>query len=328
MRQDSACAYDISREGHRDSYLLIAEKLLGTNSLVGTKNLFSTFRFRQALFLTIDDYFMTFVVISLLRSLLGKKTVGISIRMEAIIEKMTPKRFIKRSLLQLLKPLPGVRVLALSPPWAVPGMESFTADWIDDLQLWDAPLIARTPPSLESNTFVDELERTKNGRKLILNLGRQDWQKGFKFFVSLAANKEIQARFQFAVVGRLREVDPDDVALFKAAGGIIDDRFLPESDLLDLYQKADLIWSCYDPVYNVNSGIFGRAVQFSKPTIVRRGSFLERFQKHYSSGIALDYGDVPKAQAALLGYDFAATAPVLKKPEGEARFRSAIGFTP
>ena len=68
---------------------------------------------------------------------------------------------------------------------------------------------------------------------------------------------------------------------------------------VSLMRQADLLWCCYNPIYDQSSGIFGRAIQIGRPTIVRKGSCLEGWQKEYGFGFAVDYGDIDALIAAL-----------------------------
>jgi hypothetical protein len=74
-------------------------------------------------------------------------------------------------------------------------------------------------------------------------------------------------------------------------------RFISDEELIELYKVSDTIWACYAPSYDQASGIFGRAVQFSVPVIVRDGSQvskLSRFLNHSTTTIT--WGD-PDAAA-------------------------------
>ena len=63
---------------------------------------------------------------------------------------------------------------------------------------------------------------------------------------------------------------------FKQCGGMAINRFVNEDELTALYASSDIIWAFYDEDYDQASGIFGRAVQFGVPSIVRYLSLVDR----------------------------------------------------
>ena len=84
------------------------------------------------------------------------------------------------------------------------------------------------------------------------------------------------------------------------AGGVFVDRQLRDDEILPIYAMADVVWTCYRPDYDQSSGIFGRAIQLDKPTIVRRESYLAVLQAGLGKqGYAVPYADPPAAVAAL-----------------------------
>ena len=56
-------------------------------------------------------------------------------------------------------------------------------------------------------------------------------------------------------------------------------RFVSEEELIALYASSDLVWAFYDEEYDQASGIFGRALQFGVPSIIRSGSLVDRLCK-------------------------------------------------
>jgi hypothetical protein len=84
------------------------------------------------------------------------------------------------------------------------------------------------------------------------------------------------------------------------AGAIVVDRFVSDDELASLYSCADFMWSCYSPTYNQASGIFGRAVQYGVPSIVRKGSYIHKQANIMDlSVVPLEWNDVESAVATL-----------------------------
>lgn len=321
----TSIAFDLSTDGHRESYLRLCEKALGVRRLIGRRKLWTTLFPSHVVYLTMDDYFLAFAALAFLRGLCGRSSVGLSIRLEALLQERTWKRRLKRGILRVLIRCPGVRVLSLSPPWAVPGIETFSSSWIEDPQLWDLPYLDLAPGGL-SPELQQTLQELRGNKKLIVALGRQDEQKGIRLLVEIAEDPTIRDRYAFLVVGPARQISADLLTRLRAAGGVWIDKYLPESELISLYDFADWVWCCYEPSYNVNSGIFGRAVQKKRPTLVRQGSYLESFQTHYGFGVALPY-EKTAAIHRLLAMEAPRNAPASHVPEGLSRFRLLLAPT-
>ena len=83
---------------------------------------------------------------------------------------------------------------------------------------------------------------------------------------------------------------------FTSAGGMLIDRHLSDVEIESIYLESDIIWSCYAPAYDYSSGIFGRAIQFCVPAIIRKDSYLDKFSQLAGlSALALEYGNVQAA---------------------------------
>lgn len=289
--------------------------------MIGLSLWYETRRYDRAIFFTIDDYILRFSAECMYRTFSRQTTYGLTLRAEAIVERLTFKRWIKKWLFRGLILLPRVKIVALSPPWLVPGIQSFTSDWIDDIQLWDLPFLG-LQPSPRTAVLLEQIKTSPEDRKIILALGRQDWQKGVSFFVKLAQDADLRKRYKFVIVGQLRDIASEDIAQFQSSGGMIFNEYLSEAELVDMYNVADLVWTCYHPIYNLNSGIFGRAVQLGKPTVVRKGSQLEKMQQRWGHGLTIIYGDVSSAVTSLSAWSESSQQNGNSAlPEGVQRFR-------
>lgn len=86
----------------------------------------------------------------------------------------------------------------------------------------------------------------------------------------------------------------------EALGGVVFDRMVSDEELLSLYGASDLVWSCYSPHYNQSSGIFGRAFQLGKPSLVRESSYLADLADILEHpALRLPFGEVNSASERL-----------------------------
>jgi len=161
-------------------------------------------------------------------------------------------------------------------PFAVfPCFEEVATGWIYDPQLWDLLHCGFS----ENDAFPmlpDLLSAKSSGRRIMIALGGQSWGKGFDYLVDLwCSSAEVRENFLFVVAGKNNGYSAQKAEMFVQRGGLLINRHLAHGELMYMYRCADIIWSCYSPVYNQASGIFGRAIQFGVPVIVRKGSYLE-----------------------------------------------------
>jgi hypothetical protein len=84
---------------------------------------------------------------------------------------------------------------------------------------------------------------------------------------------EVRKIFSFAYGGKVEGFDVL-AEKFDQAGGVGENKFVSDSDLLSLYAASDLVWALYAEDYDQASGIFGRAAQLGIPVIVRIDSLL------------------------------------------------------
>lgn len=236
-----------------------------------------------ALFLLLDDTFIFFICISIVRAALGRRTVGFLFLPLLSAAGKRPKNIIKRMLLKVLKKIDNVRILTILPFHVEPKFNSIADDWIYDPQLWD----------LSNSTKERVAERRQNGVAreqlrcgcsgseeasiVVCAMGRQDEGKGFGTFSNLPTLfKTAVTRVQFAFGGKVASEYAAAFEKFSKAGGIGLNRFISDAELFDFYGAADFVWASYSPDNDQASGIFGRAVQLGIPTIVRKNSMIHR----------------------------------------------------
>lgn len=210
-----------------------------------------------------------------LRALLGRRTVCLVFRARDAVRSRSWRHAIKRASMAAVKRLPGAALISIVPVPVEPDIAGIVTDWIYDPELCDldAAALNRVPAPA-----IAELRQRAGGRTIVAALGRQDRDKGFVFFCELwAAHPELRERCLFVAAGGVPDDLTETARRFAAHGGVLMDGFIDDDTLFDLYAVADAIWCCYAPRYDQASGIFGRAVQFGRTALVRRGSHVERF---------------------------------------------------
>lgn len=315
--------FDICRDGHRRDYFRVLRRVLGGRVIWGSiKNRWRVLLLaRKLVCSTCDDYLPSFFVLAILRALSGRPTIGLSVRSETIFQRFGMVQKIKGGMLKLLKRVPNIDVVTFMPYWVEPRLERYTAGWMYDLQYWDIPWLDLS--SSESMTHLDdEVSSKASGRRIVATVGHQRRVKGIEYFMSLYDQAAVREQFLFVCIGPNWDIDKALVERFVQAGGMFIDKHLRDDEVLCVYKWADIIWACYRPDYDQSSGVFGRAVQLQKPTVVRKGSYLATLQAGLGqTGFALPY-DRPNEAAAIL----IATASYKPKSDFEIGVDRSAGF--
>jgi len=264
-------------DGHRRQYVEVLEREL----LAGAPDLDLKVVeakpgavLRTQFYASLDDHWVAFALSALLGTLLGRRTVGLSLRPGDCFREDAYRYRVKRLLFQILSRLPKVEILTILQFEVDPRYSEVATNWIYDPQLWDLPVLgdlakSETPLSVEVRSTAEE-------RRIIVAFGRQNRGKAFDYFAQIWKERpDIKEQFLFVAAGKVLPDCADAAQDFVAAGGLLFDRYLDDSELFSLYRVADFVWSCYAPNYDQASGIYGRAVQMSVPSIVRSGSHLE-----------------------------------------------------
>lgn len=272
--------YSCTDAGHRGDYVRFLMTLLPAERRSALA--LPTAR-EPVLFLLIEDSFVFYVLVAVIRALWGRRTVGLLFRPMPALTGTTIRLRCKRLLLRLLRFLPQCRTLTILPFSLEPRFGEIADGWIHDLQLWDLSPEEREAVSSTrerqsyGNAPFDEIEAAAGGRKVVCAIGRQDADKGFDVFTRTYADHPcLREVALFAVGGKVATVLQHRISPFETAGGWTLDKYLQADQLLVLYACADLVWCCYSKDYDQASGIFGRAVQLGIPVVVRPGSLLER----------------------------------------------------
>lgn len=287
-------------DGHRRDYVRFFERWWANRrcTTLSVSNWRETlFVDSPALFLMVEEGFAGYVVAALWRALLGRRTVGLLFRgREAVLGDSSRLR-LKRYVLGGLRRVPHVTTLSIVPFAVDRRLATVADDWIDDPQLWD--LEDNAP---ESTPLSEAVHAAAGTRGIVVSLGAQKAAKGFDFFTRAWLEvPELRRQWLFVAAGKVAEPESQAAMLFEAEGGYLVDRFITNAELHSLYRVADVVWGIYAPFYDQASGIFGRAVQYDVPILLRRGSAVETYGRELGvRQAAVDYGVVSQLVPALV----------------------------
>jgi hypothetical protein len=299
---DGQCGlvYVMSRQGHRGPYLELLGPLLGLQSVHGAMSYKMFIRLvgaRKLLFATLDQHTASFVAISVLRSVIGRRpTAALFLRASQCFIPGKMKFTIKRLLYQAMRKVPRLSVLTITPFDQAPHFSQVASDGVHDPQYWDkhdGTAIIPTPKT----GLSERIQHEACGRTIVCALGTQSAVKGFEFLAEILANDPSLVETVFVVAAgdvpsQLRPV----ADRFVLAGGKLIDQRIGDDELESLYGIADMIWACYAPEYDQASGIFGRAVQYGVPVLVRKGSLIHHFASNIDIPvIPLEFDETDKA---------------------------------
>lgn len=244
------------------------------------------------LFLMIEESLLGYSLASLIRCIRGRRTVGLLFRGGEAARGGDFRLLAKRMVLSGLRRLPHVTTLSIIPFHAEPRLATLADNWIDDPQLWDLEDFA-TPATSLSESIV----ALAAGRRIVVSLGAQNASKGLPFFAATWCEQpKLRERQLFVAAGKVSPDSVDAAAALSSAGGVVVNRFLTDVELASLYGVADVVWAVYRPEYDQASGIFGRAVQYGRPVILRRGSAVAAHASLLQvRAFTIDYGDTVQA---------------------------------
>jgi len=284
----------VSENGHRKPYLDLLGAMCGGEPIYGPLRGNVFLRLLQAdrvLISTVDDDVMGFGLLTLKRSLRGLPTLGLFLRPQSCFGLSGPA-VIKRLLFSLLKSLPKATVASITPFDVAPHYAKVSNIGLHDPQYWDL-VLRKSLPNLSQTEFSRDIKRAAGDRMICTAIGALRSSKGIGFLAQmLEQHSFLHERTLWLFAGRVPEDDQVLLRKVEACGATIINRYLTDAEIESLYGISDAVWSCYAPEYDQASGIFGRAVQFGVPAIVRRHSLIHRFaDQRKIPVIALEYGD-------------------------------------
>jgi hypothetical protein len=267
-RPGAPLLYSRRESGRRPAYLRHLERLFGARR-AGLRDLL--FSRAPVLFLMVEEAFLLYVAVALLRAFTGRRTAGLLLRPMPIT--VSPRRRYrwKRRVLGWLKRFQAIETLTILPFSVLPASSAIAKGWIYDLQLWDLTEEEREAVELLRS------ERRPGDRLVLTAIGTQSPHKGFDLFADIYARiAGLRTRFRFIACGKFAPDVADYAAAFCEAGGVAVDRTVSDAELLGAYAASDAVWCLYPPVGDHASGVLGRAAQLGIPVVVRQGSLAHR----------------------------------------------------
>jgi len=287
-------------DGHRAEYLRLFSNIVArANSRVhltrrGWPHLVST---EPLLFMMVEDAPLEFFLISLFRGLVGLRTAAILFKPSECLAPQAIRWRAKRWGLMLLRRMPRVAVITIIPFSVEPRLSAIARHAIYDPQLWDLD----EPGLSDDEKFAEQIAAQARGRTVVAAMGMQAQDKGFGYFSRLLkAFPSLGEQYLFVAAGIVADDSREDARMFAAAGGLLLDRYITAAEMAVFYRSAGLIWCCYSPSRDMASGIFGRAVQYGTPAIVRASSYLEKLAAEFGHPVvAVPWNDPQNVEKLL-----------------------------
>ncbi len=287
-----------NNEGHRREY----QELLGplfdlapVTGKVGSQNILALLSARSVLFGTIDDHYIGFLTVALLRAILGLRTVGLFLRPQTCFKTDgSLRRTLKGWFFTGLKRVQGISVCTITPFVFAPHYAQVARFGIMDPHMWDkgVPLIRA-----HDSDLADLVIEQSRGRRILAFVGSVTQIKGIEFLMALSNRPEWpEDKFFVVVAGKVVAELADPLQRISRSRALVIDRRISDLELDTLYVCSEWIWACYRPDYDQASGIFGRALQFGKIPVVRRGAQIDHIASKLGlPAIRLDFGEIDLA---------------------------------
>ncbi|MDY6927551.1 MAG: hypothetical protein SWN10_10690 [Pseudomonadota bacterium] len=273
MEKIKVYLYSKSMEGHRKSYIDFIKSIIPAKKITLKESIFAN---KPVLFLMIEESFLTYFIISILRAMLKRRTIGLLFRPQPLAEALTLRLKIKRTLLKTLKKINLTSTLSIVPSYLNESFEGLSDDWIYDFQLWDL-----------NNEELDDFRNYRNGIKPIeiikpqenkkpnlVAIGSQTKAKGFIKLIDFQSEAN---DYNIVIVGKIKDELIHYTEMLKSNNGTINNRIVSDSEIIQAYAIADYIWTVYDENYDQASGIMGRAIQLGVIPVLRKGSLMQKF---------------------------------------------------
>lgn len=271
--------YTPSFDGHRKSYFDLISSLYPSVRLTKRKLILHK---GSVFFLMIEDSFLLYFAVSIIRYIFGLKTIGLLFRPLPVVECKSLRHLIKKCSLILLKHLSCSSTLLILPSACHKNFYKICDDWIYDLQLWDLDFtdyryFLEVKNNKGSSRLLTDIQTIGRGRLILSSIGAQSEIKGFDSFCECyIEHPSIRSKFLFVYAGKI-ESPMECVQFYEKHGGFGENRFIEDHEIFDLYACSNVVWALYSNKYDQASGIFGRAVQLGVPVIVREDSLLHKF---------------------------------------------------
>ena len=290
-------------DGHRREYQELFIALFDLAPIVGRvgrRNIRALLRARSVLFGTIEDHYIGFVVVALLRAILGLPTVGLFLRPQRCFKADgTLRRTLKGWFFSALKRVQRISVCTIIPFAFAPHYAKVARFGVMDPHMWDKLKPSSCAHDADLAAWVIEQAR---GRRVLAFLGGVTPIKGAEFLMSLLRHPEWpEDKFFVVIAGKVSAECANSIQHISRSRALVIDRMISDVEFDTLYSYSDWIWACYRPDYDQASGIFGRALQFGKVPILRKGSLVDQMATTLCiDQVCLDFGRIERAIDAII----------------------------
>jgi hypothetical protein len=303
--QSPVLVFDTCPDGHRANYVKIISRLFDAESLIApVRPSLSRLLAARYLFLpTFESAPLPFFLLAVTRAVFNRPTATIMIRGHIAHPGRPVWNFMRQAVRRIMQYFSAIRIFRIAP--AGPGTLARTGGVaIEDPEFWDLPrAVVENPGTTDLSCRVVQAAA---GRTVLMVLGTLDMMKGLAFLEEILGHPDWQDAGSLCIVcaGPLSPDVAEKCPVLVAKSVVFEARYLTDAEIFSLYPVSDILWCCYSPDYDMSSGIFGRALQFDRPTVVRAGSLLEKMQRQSGRGVALAYGDAGMAIRSLATADW------------------------
>ena len=263
--------------GHREGYAAVISKMTGLEiyqSKGAISDLGKVIRPKVLINICIEDGVVSFFIISLLRALLQKKTIGLMMSPWDCYRPNRLSDILRRYAFLLLKSLSNVRTISIVPFDIDPRYKNIADFWIYDPEFWDMNIHKDSQALLQARVLDSKVLSKKIN---LLYLGHLSPEKGFDFLATIFLNnKKLFSKFNLSIVGKIPKSYENITFQLRKSGAVIIDEYVSDERMFKFIMNSAVLWCCYSPKYDASSGIFGRAIQFNKLPLIRKSSRLEK----------------------------------------------------
>lgn len=287
---EPSLAHMTAQTGHRQEYLELFSKIFDLEpsvGKVGSSNLISLIRAPRLFFGSLDDDYLGFFFVALLRALLCRRTVGLFLRPQTCFQSSKLRYRVKKAAFAALKCVHPISVFTIVPFAVAPDYAKIADAGVIDPQMWDKADVK----GCSDEALAERIRIAAQGRRVLAFVGTANAIKGIEFLRDIVAEGTWASDKVFVVVaGRFPDNLERIASVLENSGALVMARFISDAELDAIYEAADLIWACYRPDYDQASGIFGRSVQRSKMPVVRADSLIARLARDIGvPALELDY---------------------------------------
>jgi len=263
--------FSIKKKGHYKDWEKFFKKFCNCKIIVNIFNqIKKIFSFNKIIYIDGDYQHLYFSPLIILRAILGQENIVFSIRTEFLFFPGI-KHKIKRIIFKIMRKIPNIKTISIHKNKDNKKFDNYINEYIYDIQYWDLNYfdIKYKKPK--------EMDEFKSRKKIMVILGIFDKRKASNELVDLIKSN-IELPFTFIFAGKVSQDNKKIIEQHKDC--FIINRYIKNEEMFYLYKIADIVY-CYYSEDNRPSGIFGRAMQFKRYILVKKGGYLDRYHKEY-----------------------------------------------